>query len=200
MSGPGAGPAMKMSPIGIYAHVKDDISALMSARDIGRITHTDTRSIAGGILQANSVYLLLKGVERKEFIGRIADICVDIEEIPKKDAAAPGIMLKDKISWIENNPDASIDRAVKEIGNSGASFECHPFVLFMFQKYWNNPVRGLIETINCGGDTDTTGAIYGALLGAKEGMIFNERLSKPLGYQEIDKMFDLGRSLADINR
>lgn len=50
--------------------------------------------------------------------------------------------------------------------------DAYPFTIFMFQKYWDDPVKGIIETVNFGGDCDTTGAIFGALAGARHGMVF----------------------------
>lgn len=61
----------------------------------------------------------------------------------------------------------------------------------MFQKYWNNPIEGLIETVNFGGDCDTTGAIYGSLCGAKNGMIFPAKWIEPLkDFEKIKKIAD----------
>jgi len=56
--------------------------------------------------------------------------------------------------------------------------ESYPFAIFMLQKYWENPLEGLIETVNFGGDCDTTGAIYGALSGAKNGLCFPDEWLK----------------------
>ena len=69
----------------------------------------------------------------------------------------------------------------------------------MFQKYWNNPIEGLIETVNWGGDADTTGAIYGALCGAKHGMIFPEKWIKETKNLEplikaAEGIYDLGKN------
>jgi ADP-ribosyl-[dinitrogen reductase] hydrolase len=58
-----------------------------------------------------------------------------------------------------------------------------PVVLFAWFKWHDSKgmfKTTMIEVLNCGGDTDTTGAIIGALSGAKEGTtnIPNEWMSK----------------------
>ena len=71
--------------------------------------------------------------------------------------------------------------------------QSHPFAILMFQKYWDNPLEGLIGTINYGGDCDTTGAMYGALMGAKEGLIFPEKLVRDL--HNNDYLMQLGEKM-----
>jgi len=41
--------------------------------------------------------------------------------------------------------------------------------LYAFGKFWNQPEQAVIEAVNMGGDTDTVGAITGALVGALHG-------------------------------
>ena len=74
--------------------------------------------------------------------------------------------------WIIENKDGAVESAYQHLGNTSSVYRSYPFTLFMFQKYWDQPLEGLLETINYGGDCDTTGAMFGALAGAKHGNIF----------------------------
>ena len=152
---------------------------LLSAGQIGRITHLDPRSIASGVVQAHAIYALLNGVSRQEFLDSLAGTCARWEKpaTPEFQLAKSG-SLTSRISWIRNNKDATTEAAYGRIGSTSVVMESYPFAIFMLQKYWENPLEGLIETVNFGGDCDTTGAIYGALSGAKNGLCFPDEWLK----------------------
>ena len=196
-NGLGNGPAMKMHPIGMCMHANHEYRyGLMFAEAVGKSTHLDPRSIAGGIVQAAAVYSMLKDESKYEFMKEIVDVCRRHEKPLAEDAALKerGNLLS-KLEWIVENRHAEPEKALEHLGNGSLAFESHPFALFMFQKYWDKPIEGLIETVNYGGDCDTTGAIYGALCGAKNGMIFPQRWIDCLkDYERIreiaDKLWD----------
>src|SRR3989338_7159194 len=174
VGGPGNAPAMKMSPLGLYMDAAGKYEeGLQFAEAVGRITHLDPRSIVSGVVQAHAIYTLLQGAGRDEFVQSLEDVCKRYEkpittEFPLHDKGN----LTSRLEWIANHKDADDAEAHKLIGSSSNVFQSYPFAVFMFQKYWNEPMEGLIETVNYGGDCDTTGAMYGALAGAKNGMFF----------------------------
>ena len=176
IGGPGNAPAMKMSPVGIYMHVSDKYEeGLKAAEAIGRITHLDSRSVASGIVQAHCVYALLKGISRKDFVDSFVNVCRKYEALPAKEFSLSNAgTLLERLEWIQGNMDAEPETAFQKLGSSSSVYSSYPFALFMFQKYWSMPIEGILETVNYGGDCDTTGAMYGALAGAKNGMIFPE--------------------------
>jgi len=189
---------MKMSPVGLYMHAtgrKEDGKEM--ARLIGRATHLDERAIACGVVQAEAVYNLLNGVSRREFIDSAIECCKKNEKVNSMifPNAEKGNLLS-RLNWIRNNENVSSDEAKRVLGCSSLAIEAYPFTLFMFQKYWDNPIEGLIDTINYGGDCDTTGAMYGALCGAKNGMIFPERWTQKL--KEKDRLQNLGEQIYSL--
>ncbi|MEK6969328.1 MAG: ADP-ribosylglycohydrolase family protein [Nanoarchaeota archaeon] len=176
IGGPGNAPAMKMSPVGLYMDATGNSEqGLEYAELIGKITHLDPRSIASGVIQAHSIYVLLQEISKNEFVESIVRVSSSWEKpVPANYSAAQAGNLTSRLNWIEQNKNVRDEEAHTVLG-SGSSVLCsYPFALFMFQKYWDEPLTGLIETINWGGDCDTTGAMYGALCGAKNGMIFPE--------------------------
>jgi ADP-ribosylglycohydrolase len=195
--GTGTGPCMKIAPIGLYMYStgkKEDGKEM--ARQIGLATHLDERAIACGIVQANAIYQLLCGVNREEFINSAVSCCKENEKVnvPGFPKAEKGNLLS-RLIWMRDNKDVSSGEAKKVLGCSSLAIEAYPFTLFMFQKYWDNPLEGVIETINYGGDCDTTGAMYGALSGAKNGIVFpaNWKLNERARLTDLgEKLYALG--------
>lgn len=181
--GAGNGPAMKMSPIGLWANAlyrnDEDEAALM----IGKITHKDIRSLASGCIQSSLVTSILfcEDLQRLGLLGfyDLLEIYSETESYVSNETnlplPEPKESLKNRIEWILNHHDATSEEAYQFLGNGGFVNESYPFALFMFQKYWDDPVEGLLEAVNFGGDSDTVGAMYGALAGAKNGMIWPEK-------------------------
>ncbi|MBI5066176.1 ADP-ribosylglycohydrolase family protein [Candidatus Woesearchaeota archaeon] len=182
IGGPGNAPAMKMSPMGFYMHATGNYKqGLELARLIGQITHLDPRSVAGGIVQAHAIYSALKETSREEFVNSIVEVCKEWEEpLTEKFSWHEQGNLLSRLEWIKENKDASDEEAYQHIGCTSVTYRSYPFALFMFQKHLNNPIQGLIEAVNYGGDCDTVGAMYGSLVGARFGDVFPENLKKEL--------------------
>ena len=172
--GLGNGPVMKISPLALYGDASGLLKrGLDNAVWVAQATHKDTRAIASAPVQVEALYSLLRGDSREIFLERIVDVCKAYEKhLPKKAALSEKGTLLSKLEWVVNNQNLDCEDAFRKLGNSALAFESYPFTLFMFQKYFDNPIEGLIETVNFGGDCDTTGAIFGTLAGAKHGMIF----------------------------
>ncbi len=160
---------MKMAPLGLYGHASGKRhKSLEAAEAIGKMTHLDPRSITAGIVQAYAVNLVLEGCSRNDFVECTATIAAHHEKPLPSDASRPEKgSLTEKLRWIEANRDASVEQAYTTLRCSSLVTESYPFALFMFQKYWDDPLTGMLETVNSGGDCDTTGAMYGALAGAR---------------------------------
>lgn len=198
IGGPGNGPAMKMAPLGLYLHAtghKTPYEALY----ISMITHLDPRSIASGVVQANCVRDLLKGVSRNDFIDSFIGACKDFElPVTSQFSRHEDGSLLSRLEWISKNRDATCDEAYGYLKSSSLVYRSHPFTLFMFQKFWDDPITGLIETVNYGGDCDTTGAMYGALAGAKNGMVFPEEWVKAT--EGIERLTKAAKGIYSLKR
>ena len=145
-----------------------------------RMTHKGPEPVAAAKLQTRLVYDLvnsklpsLSELAKLSNIYEVDDTRVynpsmDINE-PHPEKILPGKSTSEKIKWIGENPGAAGEEAYKAIGNGAAVYESYPFALFMFQKYLDKPLEGLLEAVNWGGDSSSTGAIYGTLMGAYRG-------------------------------
>ena len=154
-----------------------------------------------GVLQAHAIYssLVLYSLDRKTFTESLVDVCKDWEKsLSEKFTWYKMGNLLTRLQWIDNNRDVSSEEAFSHLGSSSAIYQSYPFALWMFQKYWNDPIEGLIETVNYGGDCDTTGAIYGSLCGARNGIIFPTEWSE--GAKGMDEAMELGKKLFSLRR
>lgn len=196
--GPGNGPAMKIAPLGLYMDASGEYdTGLKFAKLIAKITHQDPRSIVSAVIQSHNVYTLLHNTDRKTFIKSATRICKEHEEaVTEKYPGWQEGSMHSRLKWIRENMDATVDEAYTQLKNSSKVYESLPFAMFMFQKYWDKPIEGLLETVNYGGDADTTGAIYGALAGAKHGMIFPKEWVEVL--ENHDEIKKLGEELYNL--
>jgi ADP-ribosylglycohydrolase len=217
IGGPGTGPAMKMAPIGMWMALQPaneldgpgpydagrGVAGAYLAKLVGRSTHLDPRSIVCGVLQALAIdYLLKRGVtlsSRELFIEFLYDIARVWEEplTPIYKWHHKGT-IHERLRWINQNLDATLEEAHTHLGSSSATYQAYPFTLWMFQKYFDDPVAGLEEIVNCGGDCDTTGAMFGALAGARHGMIFPEKWTSQI--EDLDEIVGVGKKFYNLDK
>jgi ADP-ribosyl-[dinitrogen reductase] hydrolase len=184
--GIGNAPPMKMSPVGMYMDLTNRYDAgLVHAKLVGKMTHTDPRSVAAGVTQAHSVYALLQNVDRKEFLESAYDVARHAEEpLDSKAQLASKGSLTARLGWVKNHTNASVADAHKMLSSGGFVIESYPYTIFMMQKYWDDPLTGLFATVESGGDTDSTGAMYGTLAAARHGHFWPSEWDEKLEYRE----------------
>jgi len=196
VNGMGNAPPMKMAPVGLYAHATHSYTTGMSfAALVGRMTHTDDRSIAAGVTQAHAIYALLMGSDRKESLQNMIRVAYATES---STTTTSDTSITHRLRWVERHQDASVDEALAVIGNDGRAFSSYPFTVFMHQRHWDTPLEGLIETINLGGDADTNGAMYGALAAAHHGRFWPAEWEERL--EERAACITLGHRIAQAGR
>lgn len=174
LRGVGNAPAMKMSGVGLYMHATGEYEqGLAFAKQVGQMTHLDPRCVASGIVQAHAVYAALSDLSRDSFVDSLVEVGNWFEGQLSTDHVdyKEGTLLS-RLEWIKYNRNADVRAAHHHLGSESPVYSSYPFALFMFQKHWEEPSKGLLGTVNFGGDCDTTGAIYGTLAGARHGNFF----------------------------
>ena len=162
----GNGSAMCCAPIGLL-HVRSLEGLADDAAGASRITHYDPRCVGSCIAVATAVALLVRG-------GRDAE-----EAIPRAAEAA---------SAVSDDVRAAVERgASRRPAEIAADGEDQGYVLRTVEIGFSalasaaTVEEGLVSVVARGGDTDTNGAVAGALLGAKHGKgTIPERWLKPL--------------------
>ena len=163
----GNGPAMRSAPIGaFFAHKNQQLSeyVLLSTK----ITHTDPRAYIG----AKAVASLVAWIIREDLTQcpSIADLEKWLLSLATNDTEWEDLV-NAIITAIQQNLSLSeFARSIgQEKGVTGYIYHTVPISIYAWYRYFGNFHQALSAVFDCGGDTDTTGAITGALMGATVG-------------------------------
>ncbi len=159
----GNGGAMRIAPVGLVYHNKDDETLKKAVSDAVQCTHVHPEGVDGALVQAKAAAILTNINDAADFnpatfletLGRIS--AVDI--------------MKKKILYLEDvlKKDIDDETAVGFLGNGIRASEAVACALLAAVKYHSTPEEAVIKSVNFGGDTDTIGAMTGALMGALHG-------------------------------
>jgi len=162
----GNGAAMRIAPIGCFYYT--DLEAIKeNAMLSARITHTHPEGLAGAVAQATAVGLAFKHamedrpIDKQVFIRRI------VEQVGDVDSGTARAV--DRIRGLDRGPVLDVIRRIsreyeltlRAIASVPASIAA--FVLTDSVK------DAVVLAVNLGGDTDTIGAMTGAIAGAYYG-------------------------------
>ncbi|MEO5804595.1 MAG: ADP-ribosylglycohydrolase family protein, partial [Verrucomicrobiota bacterium] len=158
----GNGPAMRAAVIGaFFAH---DLAKRREFIKIStRLTHTDARAEVAALTIAETAAWIIRGEKSvEEFLLELPALGQGEEwlSICRKLADA----YKSKLSVHEFACALGLDRGV-----TGYAFHTVPVAVYVWIKHSEDFRTSLISALDCGGDTDTVGAIVGALAGASSG-------------------------------
>ncbi len=168
----GNGVAMRIAPYGLWhstnAHGIDDLAH--HSYMIGRMTHDDPRaSVAGAAMAAAVSHMLYHGsfLDRNSRFFRTA--------VLEAVRYAEGRFLNGKPAVSSRIEHAfavagSSELLRTEIGTGCYALESVPFAIATFLRHPTNYLAGVLEAVNAGGDTDTTAAMVGALIGTNVGI------------------------------
>ena len=198
------GSAMRISPVGLF--YRSNIPEMIRIVDeTTKITHKQEPATAAALVIARAVAYLTRQEELvlDDFLSKIVAVLQKTEH--------------EKFRAHLNSLDSFLDKphkeALKELGIMGVSPEympkslprfvsfIHPYAcstvlaaLYCFLRHPNDFFESVNEVIVAGGDTDTTGAICGAMSGAFNGV---HKIPKSLIYRLIDyeQIFKTGRDL-----
>ena len=160
----GNGSAMRIAPIGVFYH--DDAEELRKvARFSSIITHTHPLGRLGAILQAYAVSLALRyGLAGNLDAGQMAR---QLRDFLPRDADVFG----DKLTAVQRlmAQEPSRGEVVRTLGNGVTSFESVPTAIYSFLSHPGSFEDTVAYAVSLGGDTDTIGAMTGAIAGAHHG-------------------------------
>ncbi len=152
----GNGGAMRVAPVAMWARDLDETVHL--ARETAKVTHTHPIGVEGALIQAVAAHHALKPeFDPARLIADLDDL-VETEEFRKKLDILP--------SCLERDND---ERARLHLGNWVAADNSVVTALYCFLLA-DDFEDAIIRAIRMGGDTDTIGAMAGALAGARWGL------------------------------
>jgi len=155
------GAAMRVAPV-VPAFYPDAQQAALVAEAQAQVTgHTHPEAVWGAKILALAVLTAIQRGTRGDCSGGKAFL----EELLSidNDLSHPAIR------WILDHLDASPEEAARRLGTGLRSVESVPTALWSFLSCLDDPEETVIRAVNMGGDTDTVGAMAGALAGARHG-------------------------------
>lgn len=155
----GNGPAMRSAIIGAFFYnEREHRRAFVSAST--RLTHTDPKAETAALAVAEAAAWAIDGkAPITDLLSRLAQLGNDEEW--------KGICAKLEQALSRGDSITSFADALGlNEGVSGYSYHSVPVALYAWLRSPNNYREALVSALNCGGDTDTVGAIVGALAGA----------------------------------
>lgn len=157
----GNGAAMRIAPVGLlYGHL--DYALLdKKVKAAVLMTHTHAEAVEAALLQARAIGMLLQ-----------EDALPDGEKfLERLRSYAPESILNGKLRLLQQllGQQASAADIVSAFGCGVRSADSWPPALWAALRYGDDPQEAIIQAVNLGGDTDTIGAMTGALVGALQG-------------------------------
>lgn len=157
----GNGAAMRVTAIALMSP-GDPMAAGQLARRSARITHTHPLALDGAAIQAAATAVLLETPAGEEIVperlvGRLHDVVTTGEHH----------VALERVAGLCRG--ATADTVVRTLGTGVAAVEAVPTALLAFLRHPSSFEDAVRFAVGLGGDTDTIGAMTGALAGAHLG-------------------------------
>jgi poly(ADP-ribose) glycohydrolase ARH3 len=190
------GGAMRIAPVGLaYRHASADVLR-QAVADAVLCTHVHPEGIDGAVVQAKAVALAATTSDPSHF--------ASVKFLTELLAVSRTPIMQAKLDSLENGLAAgeSDKFVIAQVGNGIRASEAVAAALWAVVRYWQKPEECVIRAVNFGGDTDTIGAMAGAIVGALHGSPWiparwYDNIEN--GEHGRDEMIALGRELAKLN-
>jgi ADP-ribosylglycohydrolase len=165
----GNGPAMRVAPIGaFFASDADQLDRYVAASTL--LTHRDPRALVGARVVAR---LVARSMGHEEAARPSNDDLVAIlQQAGEGDAEWEAILLEIAQAL---DADLSVEAFADQLGLgkgvTGYVYHTVPVAVYAWFRHFGDYRETLVSVLRCGGDTDTAGAIAGALAGATVGEV-----------------------------
>ena len=157
----GNGAAMR-APITALYFFGNDVEIIYAVKKVSEITHAHPLAIEGAGLIALSTSFSLSQSNVDELFKLLLENS-KLEEYQ--------IRLEIARQWIENKEAVDSRTVVKQLGNGIAALDSCVTAIYIASRYIDLPFSNMLKFIKkCSGDTDTIGAMAGAIWGAYNGM------------------------------
>lgn len=178
----GAGGIMRLAPVGLYLHPNFyGKSVGENGAEIAAITHGHPLVILSGYVMTEMIWLILNedfSIEKaaREAISRVKKWKYydpkkdkDVEIFSKEKVEIVGILERAIEMGKRPKEEISDEEAINSLGEGWVAEEALAIAIFCAIRYENDFRSGVLAAVNHDGDSDTTGAILGNILGARVG-------------------------------
>lgn len=156
-NGEGNGTAMRVGPLGLFYRHNFQAAGEMAEID-ARITHDSHEARMGSVAVALGVVSLLQGARPDTVVSKV------LEWLPESEIRKRLKIVERSIEPLAGHTEESIVDAIAMMGAGAHVVETVP-AAFMALGATGSFKDAIRAAILCGGDTDTTGAVVGALAG-----------------------------------
>ena len=174
------GAAMRVTPVGIAVSTADPQAFAESVWSSCQVTHATRQGFQSAALVAAAVSLGIDAASSSASDVRalLWKAVTYVDSLPEHGAWAPDpdvvAATRRALELASTPPSPSPELLAEQIGSSVASAQAIPMAFALLAR--DPSPRALLDAANLGGDTDTIGAIAGAILGAAAGVgVFDGR-------------------------
>lgn len=166
------GAAMRIAPVGIIVPVEPLAGLVDLVEEVCRPTHFTGLAIAGAAAVAATISAGVSGAAFAETL-RIARHAARLGQ--ERGHYVAGANVAERITWavelVKGLDEASaLDAIADLIGTGVTTQEAVPAAFAIASRWLNDPWQACLTAARLGGDSDTIGAITGAMLGACAGV------------------------------
>ena len=168
------GAAMRVTPVGIAVSTADPQAFAESVWSSCQVTHATRQGFQSAALVAAAVSLGIDAASSSASDVRalLWEAVTYVDSLPERGAWAPDpdvvAATRRALELASTPPSPSPELLAEQIGSSVASAQAIPMAFALLAR--DPSPRALLDAANLGGDTDTIGAIAGAILGAAAGV------------------------------
>ena len=167
------GAAMRVTPIGIAISTEDPQAFADAVWSSCQVTHATRQGFQSAALVAAAVSMGIDGdtPSASDMTALLWKAVSYVDSLPERGAWTPDpdvvAATRRAMQLVANPASSSLECLVEQVGTSVASAQAIPMAFALLAR--DPSPRALLDAANIGGDTDTIGAIAGAILGAALG-------------------------------
>ena len=168
------GAAMRVTPIGIAISTEDPLAFADAVWSSCQVTHATRQGFQSAALVAAAVSM---GIDTprsaaSDMTALLWKAVSYVDSLPERGAWTPDpdvvAATRRAMQLVANPASSSLECLVEQVGTSVASAQAIPMAFALLAR--DPSPQALLDAANIGGDTDTIGAIAGAILGAALGV------------------------------
>ena len=159
------GAAMRVAPVALAAFPDSALAARLAEVQTAPTGHDHPEARFGARLQAVAVLeCLVRGTgEPPPDVPALQEAALEGWE-----GKAPGAFAE-ALAWVHRNRRAPLQEAARALRPDVRAATSVPAALWAFLSFPDDPEEAIVTAVGLGGDTDTVGAMAGALVGARNG-------------------------------
>ena len=187
------GAAMRVTPIGIAMSTADPEAFADAVWSSCQVTHATRQGFQSAALVAAAVSMGIDTARSTapDLRSLLWKAVTYVDSLPERGAWTPDpdvvAATRRAMQLVANPASSSLECLVEQVGTSVASAQAIPMAFALLAR--DPSPRALLDAANIGGDTDTIGAIAGAILGAALG--FEVFVGRGLAQVELTSHLDL---------